>query len=490
MNATIDIFNATIDMVGNLIGRSYRLKSDVVRDSRAVARESAALYRAAVGAGRAVVDASRATPRFARIMSEVLWLAGAYRLHAAAARHMPADVAAERLNGVHRNCAERMYRLCIELGGGVLKVGQLLSARMDLLPMSWIEPLARLQDRVPAEPLEDVQHVIEEALGAPVSELFASIERQPLAAASLAQVHAARLHDGTEVVVKVQRPDIDAVVAIDAQALQVAASTLRQLIPKVDVETVVREVCSALVRELDFGAEAIHMTEFAVCFAADDRVIVPRVIPELTARRVLTMTRVEGARLTDWLNDAAQTDRAALDTLLGTMVDLFCAQVLTHGLVHADPHPGNFMVCPGPRLAFLDFGCVQRYTAEQRTAWAQLTSAILSGNAERIATDLETLGFVSNDRAALVEMAGLVLESFREELGGDLSQIDARAQLERFMELVQDSPVVAIPPGFVMLGRVLATLGGLVLHYEPRINLFLLVAPHLSHALTAQAAAA
>lgn len=478
----LKMIGASMDLLGHAIGHAHRLSEDVVRDSRRVAETTQELADTASEAAVAIRDAGRATPRTLRIAGEAARLAASYRIHWAAANHMTEEAAQARLNQVHAANAARITAACQELGGGVLKLGQLLSCRADLLPRVWTDQLGTLTDQATPECFDAILAALQAELDPVQMAQFAHIDPEPLGAASLAQVHAATLLDGRDVAIKVQRPGIEDVVKMDARALVLAAPALEGVLPGIDAVTIAREVSKSLVDELDFKAEAVAMDEMAGHFAENKRLLVPRSLPELSNARVLTMTRATGQRLTDWLDTATDDQKNAF---FETLIDSFAAQVLRYGLVHADPHPGNFLVTPDNHLVMLDFGAVQRYTPQQRKAWAELMGAILTRDFMRVAELLETLGFRStgDDPDALVSSARLMLAAFQEELGGDLSQIDPRAQMEAMMHIARSNPI-AVPGEFVMLGRVFAALGGLVMAHKPQVNLFGLVSVHLAAALS------
>jgi len=493
-NAARTVDNA-LTLVAHVLGHVDKLVGDVSRDSVAVAHESEAMYRTVAGAAIDVREAIRTAPRFLRIVSEAVKMIAAYKVQRARAGVVGEAASAEAMQRVHQRSAQRLYEMCIELRGGVLKIGQFVSTRVDLLPEPYIEQLSKLQDQVPAVPTEQIIARIEGELERPIEELFASFDDEPLAAASLAQVHGAALPDGTRVAVKVQVPGIEDVIEADLAALRVVAALLRDVIPGTDMDTVAKELTRSVREELDFRTEADHAEGFRHRFADVDEVVVPSVYRELTSRRVLTLELVNGARLIDYLDGCERRGEQGAqdrDDLLATMIESFCAQVLDHGVFHADPHPGNFLVLPGPRLGVLDFGSVQQWQPETQRAYAELATAILANDSARVGELMQGVGFATSDGAAdgLAKFAEAFLETFRESAGSfDMQNVDPRAELERAMRLTQQYPIARVPRDFVMLGRVFASLSGIVIRYKPRINLFAIIAPHLARAMQTRSAA-
>jgi ubiquinone biosynthesis protein len=484
----------SLDLVGNALGNVDRLIATVVSDGRQIAEESQALFRTAAGRAGLVRDTVRATPRMIRIVSEGMKIIAAYRIHRARSRHISEDRAAARLEALHRSSARRLYRLCVELRGGVLKLGQFLSCRMDLLPHAYIEELSALQDQVPPVPTEEIVARLEDELGQPLDELFAAFDDEPIAAASLAQVHRAVLPDGRAVAVKVQVPGIEEIIESDIAALSVLAGAAGDLVPQTDLPTITTELARSIREELDFTSEADNLVTFRAAFEGDDDVVVPEPIEIYTTERVVTMELLEGRKLTDYLDDAAERGAegvAETGRVFEILIRAFCQQVLEDGRFHADPHPGNFMVLPGPRLAILDFGSVAVLSPETRAAYARIAGAVLARDTERMAALLADLGFETRNGGSdtLIEIAEMMLELFRDG-AVDIESIDPREQLERALEIARDNPVVTVPVEFVLLGRVFGALGGLVMHYKPKIELFRIIAPHLSRAMAAARASA
>jgi ubiquinone biosynthesis protein len=428
------------------------------------------------------------------VVGELLKLVVAYRVHELRARAMSPASGSRALQRLHERSAARLYQLCIEMRGGVLKVGQFASSRMDLLPAPYIEQLSLLQDRVPAIPIEPIAERVEQELGAPLEQHFSRFEPEPLAAASLAQVHAATPADDPDgrerqLAVKVQVPGIEEIVEIDLAALKVMAGVLQdRLLPHLDLRTVAEELERSVLVELDYRREARVAAELSSHFEADPSVRVPRVNEALSSDRVLTMERIEGQPLVACLEalEAADTDeaRAELDRIFEILIRVTCAQVLEHGLFQADPHPGNYLVVAteeGPVLALLDFGSFTRFPGELRGAYAELAAAILARDHEQVAGRLGALGFRTQDGAdeTLIRFAEMLMDVFRPDPTVSLAELDPRVAFEEALALAKANPV-QVPHHFVLLGRVFAALGGLLLRFRPRINLFVLLAPYLA----------
>lgn len=459
-----------LTFVKNLGTRLDALSLDLARDLGNVTRDAQAF--ADLASDRATTF-YRATPRAARLAQ-----AGAALL--ARQRWLRLVAVAKGAGGLrdedHRDLARRAAAACADLRGGIAKLGQLAACRPDLVGPIWAGELAALQDQVPPIDAALIRGRIEAELGRPIAEVFATFEDEPIAAASLAQVHGATLFDGTRVVVKVQVPGIEDVIAADIAALRAIASALGEL-PGVDLATLSDELARALAVELDYLAEAGALRSFGAT-----GVLVPRPIAEATTERVLTMTRIDGERLTPALERlTAEGKLAERDRLIASLIDETAQQILVRGLVHADPHPGNFLVTPAGELALLDFGCTLSLTRDERRAYARLVLAIAGKQHAAAAEQLAQLGFTCDDPDRLVALTTSLVGAMTPETSVD--QLDWQAAFATQIAEAKQLGGLVIPRSFVLLGRVLATLAGLLARYRPALQLHALILRHLAAAI-------
>lgn len=394
-------------------------------------------------------------------------------------RLRPHDMA-ERWSDFNRESARSIYETAVALRGLILKGCQFLGARADVLPPEYVEVLSRLQDRVPAHGFPVVRRTVEHELGAPLEEVFASFSETPIASASLAQVHEARLHDGRRVAVKVQYPEIAALVRSDLANLRVLFRAVGALERDLDLMPLIDELGTYVPRELDFENEARNAETVARMFAHRPDVVVPGIVWEHTTRRVLVMDFVEGIKISD-----AEGLRAAgveLEPVARILVECFCEQILTHGFFHADPHPGNLFVQPeGPRLVLLDFGLAKDLPASFRQGVLDFVAALIQGRVPLMAHALAELGFETRDgrEESLHDVAQVILRVGQELRRQHTLTPETMAELRREIpERVRSNPIVRIPHHLVLLGRVLGLLSGVSSSLGARIDFLRTVAPY------------
>ena len=472
-----------------------KLVADAKTDVRHIKSQGGAFGQSMTARALPILRAARATPRAARLAREAGLILAEYRWHEVRARFLGAEAARAARDALHLRAAARLHRLCVELRGAILKLGQFASTRRDLLPPAYAEALALLQDSVPPVPFERIAERIRAELGAPIEDLFAAFDPHPIAAASLAQVHGAVLADGTRVAVKVQVPGVETEVEGDLSLFTLLAGGVRDLFPSLDLAPFAAELGRSVREELDYRLEASRARRMADDMAVDPSIRVPRVHEHLSSARVLTMDRIDGERLTDFLDrargDTGAGGQADLAAILSALIRTYAHQILATGRFQADPHPGNFLVCPGPRLALLDFGAIAELTGDERRAYVALTGAVITRDRKRAADLMTGLGFQlrggaqgGGDPDALIAFADLLLDAFRPAPDRPLADLDPRAAFDEALALGRESPIL-IPNHFVQVGRVLASLAGLLFAYRPPIQLWPLIAPFLVEAAPA-----
>jgi predicted unusual protein kinase regulating ubiquinone biosynthesis (AarF/ABC1/UbiB family) len=315
----------------------------------------------------------------------------------------------------HIRNARRVVERSKELRGAFMKMAQLLSMRQDLFPAEALEVLSVVQSSVPPMPWAKVRRVLTAELGGPPEERFASIEHEAFAAASLGQVHRAELRGGKPVVVKVQYPGVADTVHQDIKNVRalvrvfdaIAHDVMRQ---DVDSKDVVRELEERLAEELDYRREADNVERFRKLLASDHEVIIPRVHRKLSAGRVLTMDRLEGYPLQDIM--APGVDQELKDWVGVKLFRLLWRQVLEFGVLHADPHPGNYLVTHHPKIGILDFGSVRVFEPEIRLGYLRMSRGLLVGDDAAAGAAAADLGFIQHgdDPAPFIELLRVVCE--------------------------------------------------------------------------------
>lgn len=356
-----------------------------------------------------------------------------------------------------------------KLGPAFIKIGQTLSVRPDLLPLSHLTALQKLQDDVDPVPPDKIRDAIERELGVRVSKLFDTFDEKPLAAASLAQVHAATLRDGRDVVVKVQRPGIAENVQSDLRLLSGFASAADRLTDqgrRVRFEDWIEEMAETLAEELDYRLESANMRALSAHLADYPTLFVPTVIPDLCTSRVLTMQRVRGRKI--GTHPGLQALEHPLTEIAHDLIRAYLDQIFVHRVVHADPHPGNLILCED-RLALIDAGMVLRLAPRMRDDLLSLMQATIAGESERVANLVARMGErlpMHDERAWQRRCNRLVLrycsQSVHDDVGaGELLLALARQSVESGLRP---------PPEIAGLGRTLLALEGSAKRLDPQLR--------------------
>ena len=400
------------------------------------------------------------------------------------------------LRETHLRNARRIERAICDLQGLFIKVGQLISIMTNFLPEEFRRELEGLQDAVPPRPYGDIEARITEELHRPPSELFASFNEHPIASASIGQVHLARLLDGTEVAVKVQYPDIEEVVRRDLNTLRRIFWIISWFIPYQGLSELYREIRAIVMEELDYQAEANNAERIAANFEGRTDVGFPKVVRELSTARVLVTHFEAGCKITD----RPGVKQLGLDRgeLARQVVEIYCQQIFSDGVYHADPHPGNLIVRPGadgqpPTIVFLDFGAVAEIPGNVRQGMVELLQGALTRDTRRIVSAMKQMGFVA--RGANEQMFEQVVEYFHDKFQQNISLDslnlkDIKFDPQKGLESVADlrkmdislrelSVNFHIPKEIIVLERTLLLLMGLCTELDPTLNPMTVIRPYL-----------
>ncbi|MEM7480211.1 MAG: AarF/UbiB family protein [Acidobacteriota bacterium] len=386
----------------------------------------------------------------------------------------------------------RFRALALELGGVLIKVGQFLSARVDVLPPEVTSELAGLQDKVPPGPFEGIVGRVEESFGRPLSEVFARFDEEPLGAASLAQVHAATRADseagagtgsrsGETVVVKVLRPGIEVLVETDLSAVAFAVRWLKwskRIRRRVDLDRLEQEIAKTTRAELDMRAEGANAERFGEMFADSPAITVPRVIWETTTGDVLTLEKIEAPKIDDLdAMAAAGIDRTRV---AATLFHCYLDQVLVHQFVHADPHPGNVFVRPAPdapdgfELVFVDFGMIATVPERLRASLSEYVIALATRDARRMVRSYQRTG-VLLPGADLERLEALHEDVFERlwgiEIGAmrDVAFDQAGYFFRRYRSLIYEMPF-QVQVELLFSARAMGILAGVTTRLDPRFD--------------------
>jgi ubiquinone biosynthesis protein len=378
--------------------------------------------------------------------------------------------------------AERMRMAVEELGPTFIKLGQILSTRGDLLPIEFIRELEKLQDTVPPTDFALIQAEVEKELKKPIDEVFPTFDPVPVASASLGQVHFATLPSGEEVAVKVFRPGIDKAIETDLDILlELAALAERRTEwgEYYGVLSLAQEFADTLREEQNYEQEGHNMDRYRQMFAGEAHVRIPVVYWETTTRRVLTMERLQGIKITDVdALDAAGLDR---EKVASHNIDILLQAVLREGFFHADPHAGNFVVLPNEVIAMMDFGIMGHLDHVERLGLMEFFVALFSGDTERTVDAMSALGIATRatDRRHLIrDLDRLRLRYY----GLDLEKIRARSFIEDLMGIAL-SYRLKMPSDLVLVFKTIAMLEGISLQLDPDMNVFQQVEPYVRDAV-------
>ncbi|MDP9149656.1 MAG: AarF/UbiB family protein [Myxococcota bacterium] len=395
-----------------------------------------------------------------------------------------------RIREVHAKNARRVYVTILRLQGLFIKVGQLLSIMANFLPQEFVVELEALQDQVPPRPYDEIANRLREELG-PRMNLLASLDRVPMASASLGQVHQARLVDGRSVAVKVQHRDIDRILRLDLRTIRTIMTVVQWFVPLQGLDAYYHQVKELLSQELDFALEANNIERIARNFAGDERVIFPEPVRDLCTSRVLTTTFVDGVKV----SDVGALGVLGVDKkdVARRLVRLYCQMIFVDGVYHADPHPGNVLVRRDGAIVLLDFGAVAELSPAMREGIPEFLEGVLRRDTDRLVKALRKMGFISraSDEALSEKIIEYFHRRFQEEVRLDSFNLkDIRIDPQRGFENLLDlrrmniglrelSGAFHVPKDWVLLERTILLLYGCCSLLDPELNPVAIIQPYL-----------
>lgn len=396
-----------------------------------------------------------------------------------------------RMADLHTRNARRVLGTIVELQGLFIKVGQLLSIMANFLPAQFRNGLEALQDKVPPRPYEEIAERIETEFGKPVEQLFQRFCEQPIASASLGQVHEAWLLDGTHVAVKVQHRNIDEIVRLDLHTIRRIMGIVSLFVPVQGLDSYYHQIRSMIVEELDFQSEAKNITRIADNFLRDPTVLFPRPIDGYCSRRVMTTNFMAGVKVGDIAAlDARKVDRKALAR---KVVQVFCQQIFVDGIYHADPHPGNMLVAEGGELVLLDFGAVAELSPQMREGIPEFLEGVIRRDTDQLIKAMRKMGFLS--RSDSPDVSEKVIEFFHQRFQEEVKldsfnlkdiKLDPQKGIESLIDLrkmniglKELSGAFHIPRDWVLLERTILLLTGLCTQLDPELSPMEVIRPYL-----------
>ena len=417
--------------------------------------------------------------RFLKGLLIALRILVSYRISRIVSIFLPYERAMTRLSALHRRNAVLIREKALEMKGVMIKVGQFLSSRKDFLPDEYIEELSQLQDQVPPHDFAEIRQRIIDELGSAPEEIFSEFEKEPIAAASLGQVHRAVLKDGREAAVKVQYPGIEEIIETDIMMFRVLIGILRGRMGWINLRVLHEEFSKIVRTELDYVQEGRNAERFRLQFSADERVVIPRVYWDFSRGKVLTLEFVGGIKITECgVIKASGMDCRMLVSLL---VETYAKMIFVHGFFHCDPHPGNIFVREGPTVVFVDFGMVQTITDATRRNLRRYANAIVENDAAGIVESLEKMEFLIEgaDYGAIVDVTQDLIDKYRYKTPEELKTLtvdDIGEEIDTLRSVINNFQV---PNYFILLMRTIGMLNGMAYRLNPDVNIIEIAKPYI-----------
>ena len=393
----------------------------------------------------------------------------------------------DKITGALKNKQQARFRatqltnLLVKLGPAFVKAGQALSTRPDIIPVVLLEELSQLQDQLPGFDGDEAMELIEKDLNKEIDEIFSKIDKNPISAASLGQVHKAILKDGNTVAVKVQRPGLREQITLDLYIVRNIALWLKNNIGLIrsDLVALIDELGKRVFEEMDYINEADNAEKFRIMHEQNIKIAVPKIYQEFTSRRVLTMEWIDGTKLTN-LEDVKKLGIDP-DEMIEIGVQCSLEQLLEHGFFHADPHPGNLLALEDGRLCYLDFGMMSEVSRDSRSGLIQAVVHLVNKNFDKLSHDFVKLGFLSKE-VNLEPIVPAFQDVFVNAIELGVSKMDFKSVTDDMSGVMYKFPF-KLPPYYALIIRSLITLEGIALSVDPNFKILGAAYPYFARRL-------
>jgi predicted unusual protein kinase regulating ubiquinone biosynthesis (AarF/ABC1/UbiB family) len=384
---------------------------------------------------------------------------------------------------LHKKNASLIREKVIEMKGVMIKVGQFLSSRIDILPYEYTEELSQLQDQVPPHDFNEIRIQLINELNQSPEDIFSSFDKEPIAAASLGQVHRAVLKDGQIAAVKIQYPEIEKIIETDIKMFGIFVTIMRGKYRKINLRVLHEEFARIVRSELDYIQEGKNAERFQKNFKDDDRIIIPSVKWDFTRERILTLEFVGGIKISE--SNTIKSSGIDSKETVNLVAEAYSKMIFIHGFFHGDPHPGNIFVMEGPKLVFVDFGMVQAIPRKIKRDLRKFANSIVERDSARIIDSMEQMGFIIEgaDYSALLDVTQSMLDKYRDITPAELKALtidDISEEMEKVLDIIK---YIQIPNNFILLGRTIGILNGLSFSLNPEINMIEIGKPYIKEFL-------
>ena len=421
--------------------------------------------------------------RFFKGLLIALRIVISYKLFSLLSLFMGTEKKHRSLKDLHRRNAILIREKAIKMRGLMIKVGQFLSSRVDFLPEEYTSELSLLQDSVPPYDYSEIRKRIIDELGASPEDIFQKFNTEPIAAASLGQVHEALLKDGRKVAVKIQYPDIEKIIETDIRMFKVIIRFFRGKYGRIDFDLLHKEFSKIIRAELDYIQEGRNAERFSENFKGDDRVIFPAVYWEYTTKHVLTLEFVDGIKINEC--EAIKTSGINCADTSALLGEIYSRMIYLHGFFHGDPHPGNIFVQHGPRLVFVDFGMVQAIPERIVRELRKFANAIVERNPDDAVESMRKMGFIIEgaDYRAIIDVAQSLIEKYRYISPREFKKLTVDDIWKEIGNVINVLDFIQIPNNFILLGRTIGILNGISYSLNPETNIIEIGKPYIKEFL-------